>query len=114
MQCMSWGGWCLHRHLSGWRLRRQLLTLMMTMIMITIMMTMTMTMTRMMMTADMSNGKLEFNFGSSAGVDSGHQLASAPAAMQILSLCIYIYILFLSQLVHAPAAANHCDIILDI
>ena len=49
-----------------------------------------------MMTADMSNGKLEFNFGSSAGVDSGHQLASAPAAMQILSLCIYIYIVSLS------------------
>ena len=97
---------------SGWRLPRQLLTLMMTMIMITIMMTMTMTMTRMMMTADMSNGKLEFNFGSPAAVDSGHQLASAPAAMQILSLCTYI--LFLSQLVHAPAAANHCNIILDI
>ena len=103
MQCMSWGGWCLHRHLSGWRLRRQLLTLMMTMIMITIMMTMTMTMTRMMMTADMSNGKLEFNFGSSAGVDSGHQLAPAPVAMQILS---NEPVFLLSQLVHAPAAAN--------
>ena len=58
--------------------------------------------------------KLEFNSDRSAGVDSGHQLALAPVAMQILS---NEPVFLLSQLVRAPAGGGKPilgNIILDI